>query len=97
MRYPRYMTFGNEELEAAIRQVDPERRNGATGEQMHCSGGGAGGRLLKNHSCAVLFPDGTTGTAPTSVEDNAGTNFDSAIRAGAASSRSVPASYRVNT
>ena len=68
MRYPRYTTYtGDDELTAAIDRIDPLRLTGITAfilRQGGNSGFGVGTRssLLKEHDCAVLFPDGTTGT-----------------------------------
>ena len=68
MRYPRYTTYsGDEELTAAIDKLDPLRLTGTTAFALRQSGstgfGGEGTRaiLLKEHTCAVLFPDGVTG------------------------------------
>ena len=78
MRYPRYTTFGDEELVAAVRTLTPpgrpvpdahSLRKGANGPPGHKpegngspSGVGARSRLLKENHCPVTYPDGTEGT-----------------------------------
>lgn len=62
MRYPRYMTYaGDEELDAAIGTMDPLKLSGVTAGTLR-QGTRGGNGLLKSHDCAVLFPDGATGT-----------------------------------
>lgn len=63
MRYLRYTTYrGDEELTATINRIDPLRRTGVTASALRQDSNGGRSGLLKSHECAVLFPDGSTGT-----------------------------------
>ena len=62
MRYPRYVTYTNDELRTTINKMDPTGISGVTVDQLRMSGGAVGGRLIKSHSCCVTFPDGVNGT-----------------------------------
>lgn len=62
MRYPRYVTYTDDELRATIRQIDPTGISGVTVDQLRMAGSAVGGRLIKSHSCCVTFPDGATGS-----------------------------------
>ncbi len=68
MRYARYTTYaGDDELAAAVDKIDPNGIAGTTAFVLRQgsntrSGGGTRSSLLKEHDCAVVYPDGTTGT-----------------------------------
>ena len=63
MRYPRYKTYrGDEELTATINRIEPLRQTGVTASALRQNSNGGRSSLLKSHECAVLFPDGSTGT-----------------------------------